>query len=254
MEGSGDRLGARGLVEILDGAELGASLAGAARLVLSLDPELLDIGQRSLGLALLATFAACLIGLPTGMALAFASRSGRRFSLALLSGLGALPSAVVGLAAALALAATPAGRALPPAWAVVFAQVLLVLPLVVAGACRAMTRERLLHAPALRALRVGRLFALATLAAEARPALVAAALAAFARALGTTGAALAAGGAIPQATQVIAPALALGPSAAQAASPAAFLLGLGLALAAASLALHALGAALSHRAEAPTHA
>ncbi|WP_339951564.1 ABC transporter permease [uncultured Albimonas sp.] len=262
MEGTGDRIaataepGIAGVSALLPGADLAQAVGDAGRLLLTLDPLLAEIVLRSLAVALSGAGAACLIGLPLGAMLALSSAPGRGAAAGALSALAALPPACVGVAAGLALAAAPAGGAalLGSPLALALAQFLLALPVVAALAYAAVSAERATHAATLRAMRVGRLFALATLLREARPALLAAALAGLARALGETGAALAVGGAIPRQTQLMSTAAAAGPALPDPSRGLALALALAAALAVLALALHAAATLLRPPAEAPAHA
>jgi len=73
------------------------SLKSAFLLLLSFDPELLEIVGVSLNVSFWSTLAASLFGLPAGFLIAFNTFRGKRFVMTVLNTLLALPTVVIGL-------------------------------------------------------------------------------------------------------------------------------------------------------------
>src|SRR6478735_6603025 len=120
--------------------DIAASFAGAAALVASGDPTLWAIVLLSLKVSLSAVLLATVLGLPLGAAIAVERFPGRRAVIVLLNALMGLPPVVVGLVVYLLLSrAGPLGSLgllfTPPA--MVIAQSILVLPIVIALARQA---------------------------------------------------------------------------------------------------------------------
>jgi tungstate transport system permease protein len=188
------------------------SVASAAHLVASGDPELLHI----VGLSLAVSASACVIGtalgLLVGAAVAVWRFPGRPAVLVLLNTLLALPSVVVGLAVYLLLSrAGPLGSwgILFTPTAMVIAQALLVTPLV-AGLARQVIEDALRdHGEQLRSLGARRLQCALIIAWDERLALSMLALVGFGRAVSEVGAVMIVGGNIAGVTRVMTTAIAL---------------------------------------------
>lgn len=76
---------------------IGEGLAEAVRLLVTLDPEVMDITLRTLQVSCTATFISVLIGIPIGTVLALKRFIGRGFTVSMVNfGMG-LPPVVVGL-------------------------------------------------------------------------------------------------------------------------------------------------------------
>jgi tungstate transport system permease protein len=192
--------------------DLGEAFATALRLLLSRDPELVEIVRLSLRVSGSALLLAALGGLPLGAALAIARFPGRRSVVAFSNALLGLPAVVVGLLVYLLLSRSgplgSLGLLFTPA-AMVLAQTLLIVPLVVA-----LTRQVIedLHAEygeQLRALGAGTLRSVPTLLFEGRLALATVLLAGFGRAIAEVGTVLIVGGNIAHVTRVMTTAIAL---------------------------------------------
>lgn len=186
--------------------------AGAARLLLSGDPELWRIVGLSLAVSGGATLLAALIGVPLGAALHLARFPGRRLALTLVNtGLG-LPPVLVGLVVMMLLwRSGPFGplRLLFTAPAMVLAQVIVATPIVV-GFTRASLA--LLDPDLVAALRVDGASERRVgweLARAARAQVLVAIAAGFGRAIAEVGASLMVGGNIVGQTRILTTAIAL---------------------------------------------
>ena len=169
----------------------------AAALVASGDPALLHIVGLSLGVSLTASVAAAAAGLPLGAALAVFRFRGRWALILLANALLGLPPVVVGLALYLLLSrAGPFGALglLFTPGAMVIAQFLLALPIVVALGHRAMVGVWRDYGDDLLVSGATRLGALPHLLAIGRREALTAALAGFGRAIAEVGAILIVGG------------------------------------------------------------
>ena len=151
----------------------------------------------SLVVSLTATSAAAILGLPAGVALATARFPGRRALIIVCNALLGLPPVVVGLVLYLLLSrAGPLGGLglLFTPGAMVLAQFLLVLPIVVALAHRAAEGIWATYGDALRVDGAGRARTVLMLLAIARREMMTAVLAGFGRAVSEVGAILVVGG------------------------------------------------------------
>jgi tungstate transport system permease protein len=186
--------------------EPASAFALAARLIVSLDPELAEIVARSLAISLTATVLASLIGLPLGAVVAVYRFPGRRAAVVLLNALMGLPPVFVGLMLYVLLSrAGPLGflGLLFTPTAMVIAQTVLVTPIIAALAHRVMRdlyehyREQLCSFGA-------RLYdVVGTLMWDARLSLVTVVMAGFGRASAEVGAVLIVGGNIAHVTRVM---------------------------------------------------
>jgi tungstate transport system permease protein len=192
--------------------DFGAAFGLAFSLIVSADPDFLEIVWLSLRVSLSAVLIACVIGLPLGAGLAVLRFPGRQLALVLLNGLMGLPPVVVGLLIYLMLSrAGPMGvlDLLYSPTAMIVAQTVLVTPIVAA-----LTRQVIedLHAEyqeQLRSLCLGAWRTMATLLWDARYSLLTAALAGFGRAIAEVGAVIIVGGNINHLTRVMTTAIAL---------------------------------------------
>ncbi len=133
------------------------AFAGALGLIASGDRALLQIVLLSLGVSLAAVVLATLIGLPLGAAVAVARFPGRQAVLVVMNALMGLPPVVVGLVVYLLLSrAGPLGSLgllfTPPA--MVFAQTLLIFPIIAALARQAVEDAWVEYEEQLRSLQV----------------------------------------------------------------------------------------------------
>ncbi|OYU43436.1 MAG: ABC transporter permease [Burkholderiales bacterium PBB4] len=215
------------------------SLLTAFQLVVSFDPTLCAIVGRSLWVSANACLLACLLGLTLGAWLGVARFRGQGAVLALLNTFLAVPSVVVGLVVYLLLSRSgPLGFL---GWlfsfkAMVVAQTILVLPVVVALTRQVVADAENAHGEQLQSLGAGTGVRSFLLAWDDRYPLLTVVIAAFGRAISEVGAVMIVGGNIDGFTRVMTTAIALETSKGD--LPLA--LGLGLVLLAVVLALNAL--------------
>ncbi|TSE24623.1 Tungstate uptake system permease protein TupB [Tepidimonas sediminis] len=217
------------------------TFAQAWALVHGGDALLWSTVTRSIAVSGSATALACLLGLPLGAWLGVVRFAGRGALVTLLDGLLAVPSVVVGLLVYLLLSRSgPLGFL---GWlfsfpAMVLAQTLLVLPVVVNLARRAVEQAERDHGEQLQVLGAGAGWRALLLAWDERHVLLSAALLAFSRAVAEVGAVMVVGGNIEGYTRVMTTAIALETSKGD--LPLALALGLVLLLVV--VGLHALAA------------
>jgi tungstate transport system permease protein len=222
------------------------SFTTAFQLVLSLDPTLLAIVGRSLWVSANACLLACALGLLLGAWLGVARFRGQGVVLACLNTFLAVPSVVVGLVVYLLLSRSgPLGFL---GWlfsfkAMVLAQTLLVLPVVVALTRQVVADAENAHGEQLQSLGAGTGVRSLLLAWDERYPLLTVIIAAFGRAISEVGAVMIVGGNIDGFTRVMTTAIALETSKGD--LPLA--LGLGLVLLGVVLLLNALIAAVRAR-------
>ena len=184
----------------------------AARLITSLDSELVEIILLSLHVSVSAVLLATLVALPLGAAVGMSRFPGRRLVIILLNALMGLPPVVVGLVVYMLLSRTGAlgsfGLLFTPT-AMIIAQLVLVVPIIAA-----LTRQTIedLHEEYdehLRSLDASRLDSVMTLLWDGRLRLMTAVLAGFGRAIAEVGAVLIVGGNILHHTRVMTTTIAL---------------------------------------------
>ncbi|MCY7308048.1 MAG: ABC transporter permease [Rhodoferax sp.] len=188
------------------------SISTALQLLGSADPVLWRVVARSLAVSGLACVIACVVGVVLGAWLAVASFPGRGALLALVNTLLAVPSVVVGLVVFLLLSRSgPLGFL---GWlfsfqAMVLAQSVLVLPVVVALTRQVVDDAQQAHGEQLQSLGARSALRAALLAWDERYALLTVVLAAFGRAVSEVGAVMVVGGNIEGFTRVMTTAIAL---------------------------------------------
>jgi tungstate transport system permease protein len=193
-------------------ADLIAAFHTALRLIVTLDPSLIEIVVLSLQVSLLAVILASAIGFPLGGALAVYRFPGRGAVTAVLSALMGLPPVVAGLVVYLLLSnAGPLGvlQLLYTPTAMVVAQMLLVIPIVAALTrqhCEDLLEE---YDEQLRSLGASSREITATLLWDGRYRLLTAVLAGFGRAIAEVGAVMIVGGNIDHVTRTMTTAIAL---------------------------------------------
>ncbi|WP_316013574.1 ABC transporter permease [Roseobacter sp. HKCCA0434] len=223
----------------------------ALTLILTADPDLMEIVLRSLLVSGAAVAAACAIGIPLGAALGALRFPGRAPLLVLVNAMMGLPPVVVGLALYLLLSRAgplgPLGLLYTPA-AMILAQTVLVVPIVAALTAQATADLAEEYADLFAALRMRPAARLTTLIHDGRFTLVTAALAGAGRALAEVGAVLIVGGNIDHATRVMTTAIALETS------RGALSLALGLGIVLLLLSLIVNGALMALRGAARRHA
>ncbi len=184
----------------------------AIRMVIGIDPALIEIVARSLHVSLMAVSVASLIGLPLGAAVAIFSFPGRRVIGVTLNALMGLPPVVVGLLVYLLLSrAGPFGvlGLLFTPTAMIIAQTLLVLPIVASLARQASETLWDEYAEQLRSFSASRGRLVSTMLWDGRVPLATAVLAGFGRASAEVGAVMIVGGNIDHVTRVMTTSIAL---------------------------------------------
>ena len=188
------------------------SIVTAFSLITSLDPVLASITVRSLAVSSAACVIACSVGLLLGSWLGVARFAGRGVLLALLNTALALPSVVVGLVVYLLLSRSgPLGFL---GWlfsfkAMVLAQSVLVLPVVMALVRQTIEDADRLHGEQFQSLGAGRFVRSLLLLWDERLALLTVLIAAFGRAISEVGAVMVVGGNVDGFTRVMTTAIAL---------------------------------------------
>lgn len=189
-----------------------AAFGAAFRLVVTLDPDLLEIVGLSLQVSLAAVLLATAIGLPIGAALAVSRFPGRGVAVVLLNALMGLPPVVVGLLVYMLLSrAGPLGEyglLYTPA-AMVFAQTILVVPIIAAISRQTIEDLKSEYEDQLRVFGVSAIGTVKTLIWDARYSLLTAVLAGFGRAIAEVGAVIIVGGNINHATRLMTTTIAL---------------------------------------------
>jgi tungstate transport system permease protein len=187
----------------------------AIRLILSLDPQVVEITIRSLYVSLTATVCASLVALPVGAMIYFHEFRGKRAVISTLQTLYALPTVLVGLLIFLLLSQSgPLGffDLLFTPGGMIIAQTTLIIPMLTGltvGALSGIEREMRYTIVSLGATTVQSII---TLLQEARFAIFTAILLAFGRAIAEVGTVMLVGGNIRGYTRVLTTAIALNTS------------------------------------------
>jgi len=188
------------------------STAAAVHLIIGADPELLEIVRVSLVVCGSSTVIASVLGIPMGLAIAFAEFPGKRLAITLLNTLMALPTVVVGLLVYAFLSRRgllgPLGL-LYTKRAMVLGQIILVIPLCATFALAAVSRLDPRFRQTALTLGAGPVRAAAAVAWEARFALAAGVAATFGRVIAEVGVAMMLGGNVKGFTRTMTTAMAL---------------------------------------------
>lgn len=217
--------------------DIQAAFSLAANLILSGDADLFEIVGLSLSVSVTAVAIACAIGMTLGAVVAVTRFPGRGAIIVLLNALMGLPPVVVGLAVYLMLSrAGPLGvlGLLYTPTAMIFAQTILVTPVVAALTRQVVEDLHCEYDEALKSLGVRGLGLVRTLLWDARYSLITVALAGFGRAVAEVGAVIIVGGNIDHLTRMMTTAIALETSKGN----LALALGLGVILVGISLAVN----------------
>lgn len=188
------------------------ALGLAIALVLSGDPDLMEIVLLSLYVSLTATALACLIGLPLGALVAVGRFRGKQLVLIVMNALMGLPPVVVGLLVYLHLSRSgPLGflGLLYTPTAMIIAQVILIAPIVAALSRQLLEDLHSEYAEQFRSLCLTPWQTVQALLWDARYGLLTVALAGFGRAVAEVGAVIIVGGNIDHLTRVMTTAIAL---------------------------------------------
>jgi tungstate transport system permease protein len=192
--------------------DFGQAFRLAFNLVLSADPDLLEIIGLSLKVSLTAVAIACAIGLPLGATVAMSRFRGRHAVLILLNSLMGLPPVVVGLLVYLMLSnAGPFGwlELLYTPTAMIIAQAILITPIVAALSREVIEQLHDEYDEQFRSLCLPVHTAVGALLWDARYSLLTVALAGFGRAVAEVGAVIIVGGNINHLTRMMTTAIAL---------------------------------------------
>ncbi len=182
------------------------------RLIVTLDPDLIEISLRSLQVTLTAVVISSAIGLPLGGWLSISRFRHRRAVIAIMNALMGLPPVVVGLIVYLLLSrAGPFGvlGLLFTPTAMIIAQVIILTPLIASLAHQALRELWADYHDMLISMNTTRGQRIRTLLWDARRALLTAMLAGFGRGIGEVGAIMIVGGNIDHSTRVLTTAIAL---------------------------------------------
>lgn len=192
--------------------DVSSAFAAAFSLIFSLDPQFLQIVSLSLRVTLTAVLLAAVIGLPLGALLAVARFPGRSVIIVLVNGLMGLPPVVAGLMVFLVLSRSGPlgglGWLFSPS-AMIVAQMLLVLPIVIALSRATVEELWLEYREHLTSLGLVGWRAIPTLLWDGRFALATGLLAGFGRASAEVGAVLIVGGNIAGYTRTMTTSIAL---------------------------------------------
>ncbi|MDJ0821367.1 MAG: ABC transporter permease [Paracoccaceae bacterium] len=192
--------------------DLWSGLLQAFWLVITFDPELVEIAGRSLRITLTALVIASLIALPLAALLAVRRFRWRRTVIALMNALMGLPPVVVGLVVYVLLSRSGPfgvmGLLFTPT-AMIIAQVIIIVPLIASIAHQSLRELWTEYHDLLISINVTQGQKIRTLLWDARRALLTATLAGFGRAIGEVGAIMIVGGNIDHATRVLTTAIAL---------------------------------------------
>lgn len=182
------------------------------RLIVTLDPDLIEISLRSLQVTLTAVAISSIIGLPLGGWLSVTRFRRRRAVVAALNALMGLPPVVVGLVVYLLLSRSGPfgvlGLLFTPT-AMIIAQVIILTPLIASIAHQALRELWADYHDMLISMNTTRGQRIRTLLWDARRALLTAMLAGFGRGIGEVGAIMIVGGNIDHSTRVLTTAIAL---------------------------------------------
>lgn len=211
----------------------------ASRLILELDPTLVEIVLLSLRVSLTAVILAAAVGLPLGAALAIYNFPGRSGLIVVCNALMGLPPVVAGLAVYLLLSRSgPLGTLgiLFTSTAMIIAQMVLILPIIISLTRQVIEDLWAEYREQLRSLGSSTARAIPTLLWDGRFSLLTSILAGFGRASAEVGAVLIVGGNIAGHTRTMTTAIALE----TARGDLALALGLGILLIALTLVLNAI--------------
>ncbi len=188
------------------------ALSTALALLIGLDSKLVEIVLLSLRVSLSAVVVAAVLGLPLGAAIVVGRFPGRQTVVVVLNALMGLPPVVVGLLVYLLLSrAGPLGSLgiLFTPSAMIFAQAILILPIIAALSRQAIEDAWREYEEQLRSLGARRMNAALTLLWDTRFSLLTTILAGFGRAAAEVGAVMIVGGNIDGVTRVMTTTIAL---------------------------------------------
>jgi tungstate transport system permease protein len=192
--------------------EISAGFVRAVELIVSLNPEVLEITFRSLAIALTSTFLATLIDIPLGGIIYFRSFWGKRALINLIQTLYSLPTVTVGLVVFLLISRSgPLGSLglLFTPMGIVLGQTVLITPVMIGLTISALSGVSTQIRDTAVSLGATEIQAIMAIMKEARVEVVAAVILGFGRALSEVGVAMMIGGNIRGYTRVLTTAIAL---------------------------------------------
>lgn len=192
--------------------DLTEGLVAAFQLVVTLNPDLIEIILRSLQVTVSAVVIAALIGLPFGAWLSVTRFRFRRIAIAILNAMMGLPPVVVGLVVYILLSRSgPLGvfNLLFTPTAMIIAQVIIVTPIIASLSHQGLRDLWFNYHDLLISLNTTKWQRMKTLLWDGRRSLITALLTGFGRAIGEIGAIMIVGGNIDHLTRVLTTAIAL---------------------------------------------
>ena len=193
-------------------AELWQALKDAIHLIISRDPQVIDITWRSLRISAASTILAALICIPLGGLISFRTFRGKRFLINIIQTLYSVPTVCVGLLVYLMVSHVgPLGflHLVFTPTAMIIAQVLLIIPVMLGLTITALSGVDKTIKDTTISLGATEFQAIWAIIKEARFAIVGAVLLGFGRAISEVGAAMIVGGNISQYTRVLTTAISL---------------------------------------------
>ncbi len=187
----------------------------AIQLIITMNPEIMEIAGRSLYVSIIATLVAALIAIPLGALIYYYEFRGKRAVINIIQTLYALPTVIVGLLVYLLVSNSgPLGplKLLYTTNAMIIAQVVLVSPLIVGLTIAALSGLDKEMKYTIMALNARAYRALMTLVREAKYAVLSAVVLAFGRAIAEVGAVMMVGGNIRHFTRTLTTAITLNTS------------------------------------------
>jgi tungstate transport system permease protein len=188
------------------------SFLSAILLVVSLDPEMVDIVGVSLQVSCTSTFFAALIGVPAGFIIAFSQFKGKRMTITILNTLLALPTVVIGLFVYAFISRRGIFGPLDLLYtqnAIIMGQIILIIPVVTAFTIAAISRIDDRYRKTAMTLGANRAQTAWIILREARFGIVSAIIAAFGRVISEVGISMMLGGNIKGFTRTMTTAMAL---------------------------------------------
>lgn len=192
--------------------EIVSGFLTALHLIITLDPEVIEISIRSIVISLTATLIGALIAIPIGASITFSEFPGKRGLVSFIQTLYALPTVLVGLFVFLLISrAGPFGflRLLFTPEGMIIAQTILILPILIGLTISALSNIDPMIRDTLHSLGATRIQFLRSIVSEARYAIMAAVVLGFGRAISEVGAAIMIGGNIKGHTRVLTTAISL---------------------------------------------
>jgi tungstate transport system permease protein len=195
--------------------EISDGFIEAVTLIVTLNPEILEIAGRSLYVSVAATLVAALVAIPLGALIYYYDFRGKRAVINIVQTLYALPTVIVGLMVYLLVSYSgPLGslNLLYTTKAMIIAQVILVSPLIIGFTVAGLTGLDKEMKYTTLALNARAYRALLTLVREAKFAILSAVVLAFGRAISEVGAVMMVGGNIRHFTRTLTTAITLNTS------------------------------------------